>query len=1064
MRRTKAFLLLTMILIPSYILITAPPAKADEGYAKVYIICLPDVGGWTFPDRPFDPSRVKEGAIKALSFKDSTNLPRAHPKLGKAPPFYGISYQVVTDWYTYKSIIESSKGVIVINTHGEITPVPSGYSREGWTDKIAEAMLKRRATWVHTAGYPFYYAWYQGASQKEDNPPWGPEGFKRLMSHINKGTVDCLPIISETNPVRVNTNAEDTLSKEWKIQDAFFAQYGRPLKASDFGNYTILPIWGTWDGYMTGGVIAFVKPSERALPEERYGFGAYVHIGTNGTWDLNEVSTDGDYYRGYVGAAAAIWTEVEAFEPTAVTKEYVEHVAGYSYYTAWGFGVTPVITCYAKVGNTLYVWMDFGIYGVMKTNGTDWIGKVEFYLSCPSDCIVMMHSNRSKNGYNYGNSTVGIDWKKWGWYGFKVGLFIVGAVLTKGTLPIIIKGIGGAMLVSDFFSLFPSITNPIQGVDEIQPPNREVEFKYDPSKYYTEPGDGYRYGEFESTIHIELQVNMANREQWTVVPLDWYVGLLNTAGSYVASTWSRASIALFDDYDSPNYEATVFFDDFKDMDGWSIGDANSLAGYDYWGTWSEAAALHCAGVGTNSLNGEKPNLEAGQLGDPRYDKCMDAYLTRSIDLRPYRNAWLRYSLGYVISSGDHLAVEYYSNSVWNNLNIHTGAGPSSSPVEVQLPTTATQIRFRFYSNDDNSVSWGVRLDYVEITAEFPNDANSMNDAGNSFGEATVIQISESLNNYAGYLNDDEDWYKFEITSTHISKQRKIYVWLNPPSNSVFNLTLYDKYGNKKAGPVSSGQALTYILSSSDQAGWWRIKILPVQGFGQYNFDIQLKRLSLTVKTCKTTGSEISNVKVWVDDVQYYSPVTLELDAGTHTVEVESYFFKREWWLYTFDHWEDGSTNNPRTISVNSDVTIKAYYTVDYLCPTLFVWNGSQYVYKALLDIHAESDIRVQHQIQQTLVLDGLFYKLQLRELDNFTSHIDQVKLYAVDHDGEWHTCLLIIAKHNDAYVTLKLLFDDDTRVDLAPSEIINLKFLPSIPHSQTAHFIFEITGYNRKIP
>jgi len=221
--------------------------------------------------------------------------------------------------------------------------------------------------------------------------------------------------------------------------------------------------------------------------------------------------------------------------------------------------------------------------------------------------------------------------------------------------------------------------------------------------------------------------------------------------------------------------------------------------------------------------------------------------------------------------------------------------------------------------------------------------------------------------------------------------------------------------------------------------------------------------TLTVKTRKTTGSEIFSVKVWIDNVEYNSPVNIALDAGTHVVQVESYFFRNEWWLYTFDHWEDGSTANPRTVSVDDDMTITAYYTEDYLCPTLFVWNGFQYVYEALLNIHAESDVPLQHQIQQTLVPNGLFYKLQLRELDNFTSHIDQVKLYAVDADGEWHICPLTIAKQNGTYVTLKLLFDDEWRTDLKLSEIINLKFLPSIPYTETAYFIFEINGHNRKI-
>ena len=226
----------------------------------------------------------------------------------------------------------------------------------------------------------------------------------------------------------------------------------------------------------------------------------------------------------------------------------------------------------------------------------------------------------------------------------------------------------------------------------------------------------------------------------------------------------------------------------------------------------------------------------------------------------------------------------------------------------------------------------------------------------------------------------------------------------------------------------------------------------------------VNRPTLTVKTCTTPGgSEISNVKVWIDGVQYYSPVTLEVDAGTYTVKVESYFFRNEWWIYTFDRWEDGSTDNPRSVPVNNDMTITAYYTEDYLCPTLFVWNGSQYVYETLLDIHGDSDVTVQHEIQAALALENGVYKLQLRELDDFTSHIDQVKLYAVDDGGEWHGCPLTYAYHNLlGKVKPTLRFDDDNRVDLKPTEVIDLEFAPPISYDKTAYFIFEINGFNKK--
>jgi len=174
--------------------------------------------------------------------------------------------------------------------------------------------------------------------------------------------------------------------------------------------------------------------------------------------------------------------------------------------------------------------------------------------------------------------------------------------------------------------------------------------------------------------------------------------------------------------------------------------------------------------------------------------------------------------------------------------------------------------------------------------------------------------------------------------------------------------------------------------------------------------------------------------------------------------------------YGFDYWildeEEMYVQNPITITMNQPYTLEAHFKSTSGgggCPTLFVWNGTAYVEEGALDIHAESDVTVQHRIENTLALKNGVYKLQLRELDNHTSHIDQVKLYAVDYKGEWHLCQLTYAYHSElGEVKHTLRFDDDSRVDLKPTEILNLKFALSIPYDKTAYFIFEINGYNPK--
>ena len=222
--------------------------------------------------------------------------------------------------------------------------------------------------------------------------------------------------------------------------------------------------------------------------------------------------------------------------------------------------------------------------------------------------------------------------------------------------------------------------------------------------------------------------------------------------------------------------------------------------------------------------------------------------------------------------------------------------------------------------------------------------------------------------------------------------------------------------------------------------------------------------ALTVRTYRIQGPEITGVEVWIDnDPERYSPVTVPVTPETHTIQVDSRFW-RLWNEYTFHHWQDGSKDNPRSIYIDGSTTLTAYYNRTYhgTCPTLFLWNGTDYVYETLLDIHGDSDVTLQHQIEQPLVKDGHFYKLSLRELDNFTSHIDQVKLYGVDSSGRALPSLLAEAVHSElGNVRMLLRHDDDRRVDLYPTQTIDLRFYLHNANDIT-HFIFEINGHNKK--
>jgi hypothetical protein len=263
--------------------------KAD---LSVYVVALDDVSGHLVKN----VSRTVEGVLAAcdndkVSFLVDFGLTEELE--------LNVSVSIVKDWSVYEAVVESCANSVIVNAHGETVPVPADYTKEEWVDEIAEAMASRNVTWVHTGGYPFYY--YQVENDLEHE--WGVDGFKRLMSHMGLQNVTCWPSVSQETKTTLHTDADAVSTGGWHdIGNAFKAELGRPIDGLVFSNYVVSCIWGDPAGEMTGAVVKF---AETAGAKD---FGFYVHIGTNSTFREHDELTDGDYYRGYVGAAQAIYT------------------------------------------------------------------------------------------------------------------------------------------------------------------------------------------------------------------------------------------------------------------------------------------------------------------------------------------------------------------------------------------------------------------------------------------------------------------------------------------------------------------------------------------------------------------------------------------------------------------------------------------------------------------------------------------------------------------------------------------------------------------------------------
>jgi len=824
---TSAIVLIASIVLTSF----TASVVADEGKAKVYLLCLNGVGGnWVE-----NPSRVKEGAILALSPTERTQIPRVHAKHGKTSPFYDVKYEVVTSWGIYKNLIENYSEIVILNTHGEILPIPASYrnNETGWVGNIARAMLYRRISWVHVGGYPFFQIWNEGDATFQEWPSGGAFGFRNLTSYINKPNVDCWPPGPESEKIALNTGTAQDFGRDYQFMyEAFYIERGRPLKAADFNEYLLKAIHGVGD-YYTSAAIAFVNPGQRFDISAECGFGAYVHIGGGQTYDPNNppVATDKDMWRGYIGAAAAASIEMQSFSGNGLKT----CTSGLFPDSETSIYARPYVTSYS-FDELLRLWkvrISFFVYGLLKTKYPEAsrIDYVRFVLTdLPADCRAQLQQGLSKNGVNSGLVLQGMRTSD---SAPIVGSALYSLSLVSLVVPelvLLTVPLGGLKLCSDWFSFCVNQQELTEGVNS---PSSRIWFEYFPSIEETSPGDGYFYEEFESIVTAEVTINMTNRPQWTAVPLRWHMELGTNVLAPVPYAGAGISLVAYGDYveESP-FKATVFFEDFEDdLTGWTTCDLNSYAGQDYWGIYTPKTGLctdnshaaWCALVGDNSIEG-KPNEEA-----LRYDKGMNACLRRQVDLRPYQAAELSYRAETIIRQGDLLVVEGYDayNKLWYELRRHDSAGENYyNEVSIPLLQGTQQIGFRFISNDDDNIWNGVFVDNVEIRAIIPNDAGKNVDAGDLFGLATPIAVSDAIVNYAGYLSDD-DWYQFNVT-----QWQRISVTLRYPSEAVFTVALHDPNGNLKISEPSN-----VISYTANCGGCWRIKITNTFGFGQYDFDI-----------------------------------------------------------------------------------------------------------------------------------------------------------------------------------------------------------------------------------
>jgi len=93
------------------------------------------------------------------------------------------------------------------------------------------------------------------------------------------------------------------------------------------------------------------------------------------------------------------------------------------------------------------------------------------------------------------------------------------------------------------------------------------------------------------------------------------------------------------------------------------------------------------------------------------------------------------------------------------------------------------------------------------------------------------------------------------------------------------------------------------------------------------------------------SANYQGMKFTLDGVEHGAPYIELLEEGTYTITVpDGYEYGGTFWNFT--NWEDGSTILTRTVSLTARTPVTANYMNTKSCPSLYVWNGNQYLYTA----------------------------------------------------------------------------------------------------------------------
>lgn len=224
------------------------------GPLKFYIVDLEGVGG----SKTANHSALVEGARYGSTL--SWNQPCLTFALDDysvrqdyfVSTYFNTSVEVVHDWEVFRQMVANGSNLVVVNSHDEILPVPEGYTKEQWVGVIADFLLDRWGTWVHTGGAPFHVVKYQNGSSEEWNDGFdlflNLTGQSMLLSNVPAPSMSFVGRRDYASHILDQFSVPNEGELDWNVLDNFAHvriediadRNALKLDAEAFGNVTFL--------------------------------------------------------------------------------------------------------------------------------------------------------------------------------------------------------------------------------------------------------------------------------------------------------------------------------------------------------------------------------------------------------------------------------------------------------------------------------------------------------------------------------------------------------------------------------------------------------------------------------------------------------------------------------------------------------------------------------------------------------------------------------------------------------------------------------------------------------